>query len=337
MILLAIFSRCQSNAGSTASLDSLREASFPQEKMIDEVSVILVEKKTFIQEIETNGTIQAEQAADAIYEASGLLAEVHVENGQRVQRGQLLAVLENREEELQLKKARVALKEKQISYESEMLGADSMRRHYLKYHTGLAAAEVSLEEAELAFAKTLLRAPLTGTISDLQLSIGSRVQPGAAFCHLWNPARLELVGYVLETQLASLQIGQQAIVQPLGSRESYKAILQGINTRVNEHGLVEIRLRLQEGKGLLPGRQAKVYIQIPHKQTIIVPKEAVMMRSGQAVAFIYEEGLAKWKYIKLGKENTSELEVLDGLNQHDSLIITNNLQLAHDARVTIKK
>jgi membrane fusion protein (multidrug efflux system) len=331
--LLTFFSRCHSNAGDMASTDSLAEASLPQEQMITEVVIALAAEKAFMQEIETSGTIEARKAAEAVWETGGLVAEVHVQNGQRIQKGQLLAVLENRQEELQLKKARIALKEKQISYESELLGADSMRRYYLKYHSGLASAEVLMEEAELAFEKTMLRAPISGVLSDLQLSVGRRVKAGEGFCHIWNPDELNFTGHVMETQLGSLQKGQQAMLKPFGSQAIYKAVLQDINTRVNEHGLIEICLRLQKVKDLIPGRHAKAYIQIPHDQTIVVPKEAVVMRSGKPVVFSYAGGFAKWNYVSTALENAEEIQVIEGLKPQDSIIISNNLQLAHDARV----
>lgn len=337
LLLLGVFSRCQSNANEVEGAESVESGSLPQENMITEVRVGLAEEKVFLQEIETSGTIQARQAADAVWETGGIIADVQVRNGQRVQKGQVLAVLENRKEKLQLEKAKIALKEKQISYESESLGADSLRQQYLEYHTGLAMTEVSLEEAELAFEQTTLRAPISGIISDLALSAGTKVKAGETFCYLWDPQQMELLGYVMETQLASLKEGQQAVVSPLGSTEEYEAQVEEINTRVNEHGLVQVYLGLQEAKGLLPGRNAKAYIKIPHTQTIVVPKEAVVLRSGKPVVFTYKNGLAEWKYVATGLENGEETEIKEGLAPKDSVIITNNLQLAHDARVKIVK
>lgn len=338
IFLLGIFfSRCQSNAGEMDGAERLASEGLPQEYMITEVKVAVAEEKIFIQEIETSGTIQARQAANAIWEIGGIIAELRVKNGQRVEKGQALAELENRKEKLQLQKAQIALKEKQISYESESLGADSLRKQYLKYHSGLAMAEVALQEAELAFERTILQAPISGIVSDLALSIGARVEAGESFCRLWDPRQMELVGYVLETQLTSLKEGQQAVVSPLGSKEEYSAKVQEINTRVNEYGLVQVYLGLQEGKGLLPGRNARAFIRIPHKETVVIRKEALVLRAGKPVVFIYSDGAAKWKEVSTGMENDEEIEILEGLVPQDSIIITNNLQLAHDAKVRIVK
>jgi membrane fusion protein (multidrug efflux system) len=335
-LFLWALTHCNSKADNVQAVDSLA-ADLPQEQVVTEVTVALVEEKTFIEEIETNGTIQAVQAADAVWEIGGIIATVRVRNGQRVEKGQVLAELGNREEELHLQKAHIALKEKQISFESELLGADSARQYYLKYHTGLAAAEVSLEEAKLAYDYTVLRAPVSGIVSDLMLTIGSRVEAGVVLCHVWSPEKLVLKGNVMETQLTSLKEGWQAMLIPLGSNETYEATLQEINPRVNEHGLVQVKLALKNySQGLWPGQRAKAYIRIPHQKSLVIPKEAVVMRSGRAVAFTYEAGLARWKYLELGRENDTELVVLEGLAPQDSVITTNNLQLSHDARVGIR-
>lgn len=53
--------------------------------------------------------------------------------------------------------------------------------------------------------------------------------------------------------------------------------------------------------------------------------------------FTAEEGLARWNYINTGRENGREVEILEGLEEGKAVIMTNNLQLAHDALVKIEK
>jgi hypothetical protein len=74
---------------------------------------------------------------------------------------------------------------------------------------------------------------------------------------------------------------------------------------------------------------------IPYNKNIIVPKEAVVIRSGKHVVFTAERGLAKWNYVTVGRENGKEIEIIEGLKENQAVIITNNLQLAHDAPVKV--
>lgn len=336
IILLSTLDGCQSNAGEINSLgQDVESVNIPQESMVTKVAVSLVEEKNLVQEIETSGIIQARQAADAVWGADGIIADLRVKNGQRVQKGQVLAILENRKENLQLEKAKITLKEKQINYESESLGSDSLRLNYLGYLTGVAMAEVVMEEAKWTFEQTTLRAPISGIVNDLVLSVGAKVKAGEAFCHIWNSSKLDFVGHIMETQLISLQKEQICTIQPLGSQKSYRATLVEINPKVNKHGLVQVRLQLKDAKDLLYGRHAKAFIEVPHEQKLVIPKDALVFRSDKPVIFVYSEGLAKWTYVITGRENGREIEILEGLQKNDSVIVTNNLQLSHNAQVSL--
>lgn len=337
LLLSTLLLRCQSNASELADTDSQAETRLPAEQFRTKVEMARAEEKVFLQEIEISGIIQARQQADVVWETSDIIEKVQVKNGQLVEKGQVLAVVENQEEKLQLRKAEITLKEKQVSYESESLGADSLRKQYLEYHTGLAMANVSLEEAQLAMGRTLLRAPISGRVSDLRVSAGSRARAGEIFCHLWNPTHLEFVGSVMETQFSSLQAGQEAMVQPLGSSTSYAAVLQEVNPRVNEHGLVEVTLALEETGNLWPGKHAKANIKVSYRKTIVIPKAALVLRSGRPVVFTYASGLAKWHYVETGLENATEVEITDGIQAGDSVITSNNLQLDHDSHVVLTR
>ena len=52
-------------------------------------------------------------------------------------------------------------------------------------------------------------------------------------------------------------------------------------------------------------------------------------------AITYENGFAKWKYVEVGLDNGVDIEILSGLNDGDQVIVSENLQLAHDAQVSI--
>jgi len=66
---------------------------------------------------------------------------------------------------------------------------------------------------------------------------------------------------------------------------------------------------------------------------LVVPKEAVVIRQGKQVVFTYEDGHAKWHYVKTGYENSREYTIEEGLEEGAQVIITNNLNLGHDAEV----
>ena len=72
---------------------------------------------------------------------------------------------------------------------------------------------------------------------------------------------------------------------------------------------------------------------LPHK--LVIPKQAVVLRSEKQVVFTYSAGKAKWVYVKTGLENISSFVVTEGLVAGDSVIYEGNLNLAHDSGVEI--
>jgi membrane fusion protein (multidrug efflux system) len=69
---------------------------------------------------------------------------------------------------------------------------------------------------------------------------------------------------------------------------------------------------------------------------VIIPRSALVLRSGREVVFTYEpnEQLAKWKYVTIAYENEDQLAVSEGIEAGDLVIYEGNLNLAHDAEVT---
>jgi len=70
---------------------------------------------------------------------------------------------------------------------------------------------------------------------------------------------------------------------------------------------------------------------------IVVPKSALVLRSGRPVVFTYapEEGLPKWNYVTVAHENDEQIAVSEGLEPGMLVIFEGNLNLEHDAQVRV--
>jgi RND family efflux transporter MFP subunit len=85
-----------------------------------------------------------------------------------------------------------------------------------------------------------------------------------------------------------------------------------------------------------PGMHAEVEIVAEvHRDRLLIPQDAILVSGGRKLAFVVEEGLAKWRYLELGLENEDFVEVLDGIKEGEQVIIKGHFTLAHDARVKI--
>lgn len=309
-----------------------------------EVKTVIATRKPFEYLIQAAARIESANEVQIKFRRAGTVREIRIHNGQYVKKGDILAVLDFERQELQLQKARLAYEEKLLAFSDQMLsyqGADSVRRRRveqtLRVTTGLAAAELALREAELEYQYTFVKAEISGMVSDLQLRPGSAVTDGQVLCRLHNPAELTAIAEVLESDVAQIKPGVPVVVQVAGQENRpMNGQVALLNPRVEEKsGMVKIIIKLPSGVNLLPGMRAQAVIKVPESRHIVVPKEAVVMRSGRAVVFTAEEGLARWNYVTTGRENGKEIEILDGLDEGKAVIVTNNLQLAHDAPVKV--
>lgn len=306
-----------------------------------------VKAQSFDYIIQTQGQIQTHQRSTLQFRRQGRLAKVHVRNGQSVPAGYILAELDQRDAQLALQRAEQAIILKKSDYQDLLLRQKidyqkeeeipANLRQTFRIQSGLAEAELSLQEAKNKMEDGVLRAPFAGVIADLKGKAYNTLAVGEAFCVLYNPNTLYLEGEVIEGEIPRLRQEQAAKVYPLASEQSYPARLSQINPMVNEKGMVQIRLALSQSKDLWPGMNAEAQIIIPQKQALVVPKEALVIRSGRKVVFTAEDNLAKWNYVETGLENASEIEIIEGLVAGQQVIISNNLQLDHDSPIRVEK
>ena len=68
---------------------------------------------------------------------------------------------------------------------------------------------------------------------------------------------------------------------------------------------------------------------------LVVPKSAVVLRSGKQVVFTLTEDKAYWNYVHTGLENADSYTIVDGLKEGDTVITSGNINLAHEAPVKV--
>ena len=340
-IVIIFFSNCSGPNDPKEESSQKLNSSIPA----TEVKVVKATVKPFEYFISASGKIASAAEVRMQFRRAGIIEKVYVGDGQIVLRGQLVTVLNNDAQKLALSKAELVLKEKKLTFADQMISYvnDSVRQkkvnENIRVSSGLAGAELTYEEAKLEFENSFVRAQISGVVSGIELHSGSPVNQGDLLCFIHDPANLMVQAEVLESDALLLSKGTLAEVKPMTSaEETYTAKVESINPRVDDKtGLVKVVLRLAEKSKAFPGMHVRATLRLPYNKNIIIPKEAVVIRSGKPVVFTASNGLAKWNYVTLGRENGKEVEILEGLKAEDEVITTNNLQLAHDATVTVAK
>jgi RND family efflux transporter MFP subunit len=310
-----------------------------------EVYVMKAEEKPFMYRVTSPGVVRSKLEVELNGVIPGTVKGINFRNGDRVTRGSPIVELENSRQVLGYRAAEISLAEKRIAFEDQTLSF-SQSRDSLRYKSalsniritsGLAAAEVAYEEAKLALEGTSIKAPFSGRVADLALRAGEEVVPGQLVCRLYDPDQFVASCGVLEEDAALLKVGMQADVQVHAVKQlKLSGRVAEINPWVDElTKRVAVRVSI-DGTGLFPGMAANITIFLPAERSIIVPKEALVLRSGRQVVFTASGGKAKWNYVTVGRDGGEEIEILDGLEPGALVIVRNNLHLSHDSPIVTR-
>jgi len=356
-------------ADNSATVDSAREAASTTAATAFAAGVAVpvegarAARGEFTLWVTAEGQAAAVRRAPLTAEVEGPVIAVPVREGQFAQRGQVIARVDPRSYELNLKEAQGALDRAQSDYQELTLGDERIedpavraeRQRSARVRSNLATAEAGLERAEYELSKTEIRAPYAGRVADLAVDVGSRLSQNDSVATVVDVSRIDVEVQVLESEIAALEVGRQATVRFTAfPGESFPGEVVTINPVVNpesHYGRVTVRLRNPEAK-VLPGMHATVRIAGRlYADRLSIPKDAIVERSRREVVFVFEpdeegslDGRAKWRYVITGLENDEYVEIVepgpnddeDFLQPGEIVLTAGHTTLSHDARVAVE-
>lgn len=311
------------------------------------VSVMILRYSDFNKEIISNGKLVALKKADLKFRSSENVAAVFVKNGDRVEKGQIIAKLDNftltiavKQNLIQYEKAKVDLQDviMSLGYSNKDTSLiPDITMNTARARSGIDKAKSDLEMAEYNLRASVLTSPFSGIVANLFSKENNISNPGEKFCTIIDDNQFEAEFPVLESELASVRKGQTVRIIPYSfSDVIVKGEITKINPVVDQNGMVRVNAVCNNtGHNLFEGMNIKIIIEERVSHQLVIPKQAVVLRSEKQVVFTYASGKAKWVYVSTGLENISSFIVTSGLQEGDSVIYEGNLNLAHDAGVTI--
>jgi len=205
-------------------------------------------------------------------------------------------------------------------------------------------ARYQLEQEENKLSKTVLRAEMDGVVTAVEVALGDYVQPGTRLITIGDTGQLEVTAGVSEADSGRLRPGQKVkvttAVQP--GRE-YTGILQSVSpgavvAKTSERGSqVEVPVIVKiEGdtEGLRPGYTVDLSITTLDKDSaLVVPYEAVVEKEGAKKVFVVENGTAKLRNVTIGVDSALATEIITGLSEGETVIVSPGEEVADGSRV----
>lgn len=311
---------------------------------------VAVQRKTISTSIIATGIIKPKVGAEVRVgsRASGIVKRLHAKIGDEVNKGDLLANLDDSElsaryrlEKANLDNAQTVLKYAKIEMDrvkslvdkdfSSIQSYDNLMKEYDMALARVASAQASVDYAltELGFTKIV--APITGVIGSVSTQEGETVSASFAaptFVTIIDLSRIEVWAYVDETDIGKIEIGQKAsftLDTYAGNRfdGTVSAIYPKAEIRDNVvNYIVIIEISDNMGKILRPEMTASVTIQTSAMDSVLsIPNNTIKRKNAETVVYILENGNPILKKIKTGLKGTQITEVIEGLKENDQVII----------------
>ncbi len=312
------------------------------------VEATVINNISFNQQLVANGIVNTVQKSNLRFKTSEELVSVKVKNGQKVKKGQVLGVLENsilknqlERNEIDFNKAKNEFINQKINYGFKTTTPDSeippSTLKNIQIKSGLFETKNAYENAKILYNQTILRAPFSGVIANLDTKNGNLISTSDIFCTIIEPNNLEVSFHILENEYDLIDLEQEIEISSFSDIEvKYKGKITEINPIVNKNGLIKIRAKIiSKDVSLLDGMNVKIFINKPLNDVIVIPKKALVLRSNREVVFTVHNGVAKWNYVEIAGENFNNYAIKKGLRVKDTVIVSGNLNLTHNAKINI--
>ena len=265
---------------------------------------------------------------------------VYVEAGDHVQKGQLLARLDDSVLVPQVNRLAASLEQAQAQAElsaaeykralgvqaAGALSAEDIEKRRATAVTDAASVKVAaaqLAEAQARLARTHIVAPIAGTVLTRHAEVGQIAAPGGdALFRVASGGEVEMRGQIAEQDLAQVQVGQPATVYLTGLTRPFAGKVRLLGAIIDpQTRLGDIRIQLQPDPALRPGAFARAEVTIAKARRPVLPKTAVFAdNDGSYVIVVDAQGHATRHPVTVADTSGDGVVIASGLKGNEQVV-----------------
>ena len=342
---------------SNIQADRARAAKMSQSRSIAVVTAHPV-RRTIVPQLHFSGSLDPEWQAQVAAKVDGRLEKVYVHEGDRVEKGQVLAILEQMDTDANLLSAKGSFLDAQTSLRK---AETDLARYEKLYATGavsqqvvddyrfardnaaakLEAARGSLQGMESKAAGTVVTAPADGIVAKRFYQEGYYAKAGTPLFAIADISMLKTIIHIPEGQVTGVRVGNEADIA-LPAYPGKKLV--GKITRIAPVAdlpahTFAAEVSVDNSEGLLAGVYANVsLIGEPREQVLTIPMHAIVMRDDQQTVFVADaQGVVQRRVLALGYSDDKVAEVLSGLDEKDTIVVEGHNKLREGSRINLEK
>jgi RND family efflux transporter MFP subunit len=333
---------------------SERETASAAPETVGNVSVLSVQPANVPDLVEAVGTLRAAQTSQLAGQMMANIVEIRVHEGDRIQRGQVLAVLDEAQPRAALDRATAAdlasqqgitaadsdlalaeatFKRYQTLYEKKSVSPQEFDEVKARYQAaearrdmaraGQTQAKAAVQQAHTALGYTRILAPFDGLVTEKKADVGALVSPGMTIFAVEDLHHYRLEATVNETDLKYVRMGQQVpvIIDAVGDREFKGRVVEIVPTADAASRSFLVKIEIPSDPALRSGLFGRAQFSRGERLSLLIPRTAVVERGQlQGIYVLDQNKIASLRYITLGKASGAQVEVLAGLQAGETVI-----------------
>ncbi len=299
-------------------------------------------KKPLNLDFTANGNFTPYQQLNFSSETAGRVVSVLVKEGDRVRKGQSLAVIKTDNLNIELQSAQEnyqnALQDKS-RFENAFKTGGVTRQQLDQAELALKNAAFRVEQAKVRIADANIRASIDGTINKRYIEPGAVLNPGTQLFELVDVSKLKLKVQVNESQVAQLKTGDKVKVKvSVFPDKTFEGVIRFIAAKADDalNFPVEIEMANTNNSGVKAGMFATAVFNFPPSApSLVVPRSAFLGSVNSNQVFVVKDGdEVRLQQVVAGRILGDEVEILDGLNEHDKVITSGQVNLTDGAKIS---
>jgi len=304
------------------------------------VEVVLPMKAEIFATYHTTTTISSDADAPVPAKVAGEVVDILVEEGDVVVQGQVLARLDGQRLRLQMEQAKANLEMASREYDRTI----NLHERGLVSSTAFDAMKFDMESLRanyelkrLYYDYSNIRAPISGVVSARDIKLGQHLGVNEISFRVTDTRQLVAYLKIPQSELARISAGHSAEIRVDAMPDQvFTASISRVSPTIDaRNGTFRATAYVNNDAGLLApgmfGRFAIAYEK--HEDALTIPAEAVVEEDNQSVVYVVTNGEAERRVIKTGIRSNGIVEVIDGVDQQEQIVVTGQSSLRDGSRV----
>lgn len=303
------------------------------------VKMTPVLRTEFIDSVEAVGTARAKEQVKITSKYSDLVDEVHFEDGQLVNKGDILVKLNNLEEQAKVSELAANLSESEAHLKrlSDLLTNSATSKSLVDQQAAKTKAiEAQLLSAHARLNDTTIKAPFSGVLGFREISRGAYIDAGSIITSLDDLSQIKVDFHLPERLLTNIHIGQKISAMNVAYKsKAFLGEITAIDNRINaDTRSIKVRAVIEnENLKLRPGMLVNISVILQVEQILQLPESAIIPIEDKHYVFVINEDKAQRKAITIGRRHPGVVEVVAGLVEGESVVVEGALKLTDGTTV----